>query len=346
MGRSGGGGHGGGGGGGRSGGGGGGRSGGASRAGGRSGGPSERGGMGGGPRDRGGMGGPRPMHRPFFSGWGWGFRGGGCFGLGCGGLLTIIIAAWLVIQLAVGGLASCSMRALSSSSTSSTSSTSTTVREKLDSSLCTKTGWYTDEGEWIYDEDLLLEGLEDFYDETGVQPYVYILENGTTTDQDELADLAEAYYYELFSDEGHFLLVFCDDGYGSYNYGYYVGSDAYAVVDSEALSIFADELEYAYGYAAEDEEVFSQAFANTAENIMSAAESSSRTKVITMVGVVIAVVVVIVLVVVLRKNKQKQADEERRERAEKVASTPFETFRDQDVEDVASKYEDEDGPFV
>ena len=43
----------------------------------------------------------------------------------------------------------------------------------------TETGYYTDaDGDWIHNESELVSGLKQFYRETGVQPYVYILPNG------------------------------------------------------------------------------------------------------------------------------------------------------------------------
>ena len=65
----------------------------------------------------------------------------------------------------------------------------------------------------------LESGMRQFYQETGVQPYLYLLPNGSVTSTTELTAMAEELYPQLFTDEGHFLLVFCDNGAGSYNCG-------------------------------------------------------------------------------------------------------------------------------
>ncbi len=104
---------------------------------------------------------------------------------------------------------------------SSSIAKSTVAREALPSNAVTETGYYTDaDGDWIHNQSELTAGLRKFYQETGVQPYVYILPNGESTSVPDLKSRAEALYPQLFTDEGHFLLVFCDDGRGGYNCGY------------------------------------------------------------------------------------------------------------------------------
>ena len=131
------------------------------------------------------------------------------------------------------------------------------------------TGYYTDaDGDWIHNASQLESGLRHFYKKTGVQPYVYILPNGTTTSTSDLQSRAEKLYGELFTDDAHFILVFCDDGEGGYNCGYAVGSQAKTIMDSEAISILADYLDRYYSdFSLSEEEIFSKAFSDTAEHI-------------------------------------------------------------------------------
>ena len=319
------------------------------RSGGRSGGFDARGAGGPPPGPRGGYA-PRPVFHmgvPFFGG----FRrasvgvpvaggGGGC---GClGGIVGILLAVLLVAAL-TSSLSTCGVASFGPSySESQTTVASGTVREKLPADAVTKTDYYTDaDGDWIHDAGRLTRGLEEFYDRTGVQPYVYILPNGTTSSVNELTAEAERLYPELFSDEGHFLLVFCDDGNGTFNCGYTVGTAASAVMDSEALSILADELNDAYNNAATDEEVFSDAFSETADRIMAAAEDEQRgqTTLLVVGGVVLVIAVGGAIAYVVKQRKAKQDEE--RQRMEDILNTPLEKFGDQDVEDLADKYENE-----
>ena len=132
-----------------------------------------------------------------------------------------------------------------------------------------ETGYYTDvDYDWIHNPGLLERGLRYFDQMTGVHPYVYILPNGTTTSTSDLRSCAEYLYSELFPDDAHFILVFCDDGEGGYNCGYAVGSQAKTIMDSEAISILGDCLEHCYGdLSLSEEEIFSNAFIKTAEHI-------------------------------------------------------------------------------
>lgn len=299
---------------------------------------------------------PRPhvhVGMPFFGGFG-GFRrpvvvtgggapaGGGCGGC-LGGILGLVLAALLIAAL-MSGLSTCGGGYHGSYfSPSAQGQASATVREKLSPDAVTRTDFYTDaDGDWIHSAGRLTKGLEEFYDRTGVQPYVYILPNGTTTSIDELTERAEQLYGELFQDEGHFLLVFCDAGDGTFNCGYTVGTAASAIMDSEALDVLADELNYAYNNAGTDEEVFSDAFSRTAERIMAAAEEEQEgeTTMLIVGGVLVVVAAGAGVAYVLRRRRAGEAEE--KQRMEDILNTPLEKFGDKDVEDLADKYEDKD----
>lgn len=329
------------------------------RSGGRSGGhPSGGGGFGGpGP----GMPPPRPHYGGLFGGFG-GFghgpviinaprygsggggpvapgpSGGGCMSGCLQAFLGIIVVAVLlaVLTTCVGAVTSATTR-------------QEPVREALEQSAATRTGWYEDtDGDWIHDASRLTRGLEHFYDKTGVQPFVYILPNGTTTSVSDLTARAEELYDQLFSDEGHFLLVFCDDGNGSYNCGYAVGSAAATVMDSAATNVLADELNYAYANAGTDEEVFSDAFYSTADEIMSETRTVEGGEP-DYSGLVVPAVVIVGGVAVFggayawKRHKAAAAEKEakRKKEVEDILNTPIEKLGDKDVEDLAGKYEND-----
>lgn len=267
-----------------------------------------------------------------------GAQASGCAG-GCLGIVAAIVIFALISALMTTFMPSCS-------SDYTQQGASSVVREALPDDSVHETAYYTDEdGDWIHDPAALEQGMRTFYTKTGVQPYVYILPNGTSTSVDELTERAEQLYGELFQDEGHFLLVFCDDGSGSFTCGYTVGTAASAVMDSEALDILADELSYSYNNAATDEEVFSDAFERTADRIMSAAEGEAAGRTWLVVGGVAVAVLVVGGVVRAVVTRRKAAKAEEKERMEEILNTPLEQFGDKEVEDLADKYEDEeDGP--
>lgn len=226
----------------------------------------------------------------------------------------------------------------------------TAAREALPASAVHQTGYYTDEdGDWIHDADELESGLRSFYQATGVQPYVYILPNGALTSTEKLGQKAEGLYNKLFSDEGHFLLVFCDDGNGGFNAGYAAGSQAKTVMDDEAVGILADQLNRFYDSAPSEEQVFSRAFEETGKRIMAGSGASAGSAGRTADGlptvptfvlslVIIGAGIALLVYYVIKKRRAEQALEQ--QRMERILSTPLETFGDQTVEDLAKKYEE------
>ena len=210
-------------------------------------------------------------------------------------------------------------------------------REPLVASAVVETGYYTDEdGDWVHSPGKLESGLRDFYRQTGVQPYVYILPNGTTASTQELGALAEQRYDELFSDEGHFLLVFCDDNDGGFNCGYAAGSQARSVMDDAAVDVLAANLDKNYrNYSLDEEEIFSKAFADTAETIMKKDDTVYNA----VVSIVTVLVIVLVYVAYRVVRTKKQEKERARQLQEELLRTPLEKFGDRDVEELSRKYE-------
>lgn len=249
-------------------------------------------------------------------------------GRGCGTVLLKtcgIFLAIIVLSVVIGLLFS-----------ESDIQKSTWQREALPASAVTETSYYTDEDGWFSNRGQLESGMKSFYKKTGVQPYLYLLENGSVTSTSELTTMAETLYPELFTDDGHFLLVFCDDDNGSYNCGYVVGSQAKTVMDDEAIAILADYLDRYYNdYSITEEEIFSNTFAETASRIMTVTKSPLPT-----VAICTAVIVVAALVFITLKKRREQREREQK-RAEELLKTPLETFGDRTVEDLAKKYESE-----
>lgn len=250
----------------------------------------------------------------------------GC-GIGC--LIVILLVLALgIVAVALGG--------------SSDSVTKSTVqRETLPASAVNETDYYTDEAGWISNKNQLTSGMKDFYQRTGVQPYLYILRdyNGSTTPTTtQLQQFAEQEYDKLFTDEGHFLLVFCDTGSGSYNCGYAVGSQAKTIMDSEAVSVLADYLDRYYSSNMEDEEFFSTVFQKTGERIMTVTKSQAPMVIIV---IVIAGAVVAVVFLLYRWREKARREKRRRDKEmEDILQTPLEQFGDEDeAENLAKKYE-------
>lgn len=225
---------------------------------------------------------------------------------------------------------------LFSSTKYSTKVTSSTVlREALPSGYVNETAYYSDDAGWMSNFSQLESGMKIFYESTGVQPYLAILEPNTSTSTTELTQIAEKMYSELFTDEAHFLLVFCDDELNeTYNCGYVVGSQAKTVIDNEAIAVFADYLERNYYSNLTDEEFFSNTYKSTAERIMTVTKSP---------WIIVAMFIAVILIILIlfkwydmyAKNKAIEA-----ERQVEILNTPLEKFSDLELSELSKKYDD------
>ena len=245
---------------------------------------------------------------------------------GCGMAFIIVaaIALALLIFATLGG--GCSSDDVTRSSVE---------REPLPQGAALVTPYYTDaDGDWIRTPRALEDGMRRFYDETGVWPYLYILPNGTSASTEELAQYADRLYEELFTDDAHFILVFCDDGNGSFNAGYAVGSQAKTVMDAEAVSVLADYLDRYYrDQGLSEEQIFSKAFADTGARIMTVTKSP-----VVPLAICAAVIVAVIAIALLIKRQRDQRERES-QRMEQILNAPLEKFGDHETESLARKYE-------
>ena len=216
---------------------------------------------------------------------------------------------------------------------------STVNRKKLNLNLSDEAGYFTDECSWIRNRTTLEKGLKDFYDSTGILPYVYIIDN-VAGDYDpsteKLEQFAEDQYEELFDDEGHALLVFWDYA-GAYEYTLWLGADAAELMDTEACDILFDYLDYYYYYADTDEAFFADAFSDAGERMMSV----TRSPIYYVVIVVAAGAVIFVVCRVIKSRREKEAA--RKKRAEEILNSPLEKFGDNGdiIDELEKKYEKE-----
>lgn len=245
---------------------------------------------------------------------------------GCGTVFIIVAAVLLVLLLVVAlGGGSCS---------SANVPASTVERTALPAGSVNETGYFTDEdGDWIHDPAKLERGLRHFYEETGVQPYVYILPNGSVRSYQELQSIAQEKYDELFTDQAHFVLVFCDDGNGRFNAAYWAGAMTGSVLDDEAISIFKAYLSQDYDdMSLTEEEIFSDAFADTADRIMTVTPSP-----LPIIAVCAAVIIVAVVVFLIVRNR-RLAKQREAERMQEILNTPLESLADAELADLEKKY--------
>ncbi len=123
------------------------------------------------------------------------------------------------------------------------------------------------------DEIIRVEAaLAHFYEKTGVQPYLLIL-NEIDGDKKPGLKAVGTYltdrYIELFgTDEGHYIFLYLAHEDTSYTLYYIPGLDAMTVVDDEVSEILLDCVEWYYQTAASYNEMFAKAFVHTADAII------------------------------------------------------------------------------
>lgn len=260
----------------------------------------------------------------------------GSGGSGCGTFLTVFFIIIILISI---------FSAIDKNSNSMSSTTivrSTEKREKLDRRYVNYSNtWYDDELGWIgRNNAVMVNGLENFYEKTGVQPYVALLKYRQYDVSYE--EFTNQLYSELFTDEGHMLFVYfaCEydepevmDG----DWYYVVGTSAETVIDSEAKAIFESYLKQAYNNTSLDiDELFSQAFSKSGKAIMKG-PIYIRYVVIIIIAIVATVAVIFLLIKwwkarIAQKNKEQ-------EDLERILSRPLETFGDQSINNLKDKYD-------
>ena len=247
---------------------------------------------------------------------------------GCLRATIIIILIILILSLLLLAAESC---------TGNANMVSTHERTPLAAGTVTETAYYTDaDGGWISSGSTLTEGMRSFFEQTGVQPYLYIVADNASTNTTELSQYAEYVYGELFEDDGHFLLVFCyDTARDAYHCGYYMGAAARTVLDDEALQIFQGYLaKYWNDWPGSEDLFFSKAYQSTADTIMTVTPDYTVAYLIAVVVIILAIVVYFII------RRRQQHEKEKMEHTERVLNQDLQTFGDYETEKVAKKYAD------
>lgn len=261
-------------------------------------------------------------------------------GCGCGSVFSTIFVFIIIAVVLMSMLPSACAVSCAGSVTRSTEK-----REKIDRKYVDYMNeWYDDDLGWFgRHNNELIDGLETFYEETGIQPYIALVEYGKC---EMTAEAEEAYaenlYEETFSDEGHLLFVYfaCENDRQDLMDGdwYYIcGYDTETVMDSEAKEILESYFRYFYDDTSLDvDELFANTFAKSGKEIMSG-PIYMRTVVIVIVAIVAVVIIVIVLTKWWKARTKRKNKEQ--EDLEKMLSKPLETFGSDPVDDLKNKYD-------
>lgn len=293
----------------------------------------------------------RPVIRtgPIFNSWGSSNRrrgsyyggggpggNGGC-GPGCGsGIITILIIGLVMFFLLpnfFGGTGG-------SSGSNNSITTSSVEREPLPKGAVNETDYFTDDANWIESQTVLVDGLRHFYQETGVQPHVYLtteINGSSNATMDQVETYANDKYDELFTDEAHLLLMFYEGSPSNYVSYYVTGTQAKQVIDTEAGDILLDYIDrYYYDLDLNTSEFFSKSFRDAADRIMEVT-TSPWIPVFLVIG---GLGVVALLFFWWKKRKDQEAIEAKR--TEDILSKPIDTFgTSSQADELAKKYSDD-----
>lgn len=254
-------------------------------------------------------------------------RGGMGCGNGCGTGCVTIVAVILVIMIMFALVSSMIGSDGRDSYSASEVPASTYNREKL-----TGTAWdndcVIDEIGWI-SEDGSVAGLErqlrQFYDKTGIQPFVYLKSYSSelVTDADKAEFASEFYEDEIANTYTFAFFYFEEEDPDSVGYMYYEGgAQALGIMDAEAVEIFwAIEEQEWYNPDTSTEDCLANIFNRTADRIMT--KTTTKNDIVKIV-LIIVLVIVIAAVIVFIMNKRRKQEKERNEETRRILETPLE----------------------
>lgn len=215
--------------------------------------------------------------------------GSGC---GCGCLSTIIMLAVAMSLFAFVLPASCMSGFMGGShgevthlvsdapsQTQTKTHTTSSSRQKLAAADCVESAqWIDDQAGWLENQDTVIQKMRSFYEATGVQPYLIIADQVNGTKDYSVSDV-ERYmrsrFDELFQDDGHLMLLFCEPYTNEYDPYLLVGSKAATVIDEDAENIIYEAIDYWYTDSSlNDDAYFARIFLASGDAIMNGTDFS------------------------------------------------------------------------
>ena len=217
--------------------------------------------------------------------------------------------------------------------------TSTINREKIENPIPYDNNCIKDELGYVENTSNLSKNLKNFYNKTGIQPYIYLKSYDETLTSDSQKDnYAQNWYEQNIDNEDTFLFVYYEDqdpneiGYMAYVNGKQVTS----VMDSEAVNIFWN---YIDRYWTDDSlstvEVFTKTFNSTANTIME--KSTTSNDIIKIICIIVGIIIVIGGIIYILRMKFKRDKEKAKETVE-ILKTPLDKS-----DELRDKYLNEEG---
>lgn len=149
-----------------------------------------------------------------------------------------------------------------------------TAREKLAAEKCLRTEqMIQDDLHWLSDTGTVKQAMEEFYEKTGVQPYLYICDRlngkGEEITDEEAESYLEEKYNAMYQDEGHMIFVFMEYAASEYITYLYTGTEASVIINDDAREVFLTNADTYYTDSSlSDEAYFARVFRESAKQIM------------------------------------------------------------------------------
>jgi|GEM_PF-2974848 len=207
----------------------------------------------------------------------------------------------------------------------------------LEAGSVIKTDYYKDELGWIQNPKVLEEGMELFYERTGVQPYLYLTDNINgkfSFTADDVESFLNEKYSSLFQDEAHLILLFTEYD-GQYSAWYLTGSQAKTVIGQEEGQKILDYVDRYYYSSYDEDTYFSKVFADSSEEIMRAPSNFFQTAMIIVLLICLLVLGYYWWASVVYQRKLKA------EETQAILNTPIDDMVDLELKDLENKYKDD-----
>lgn len=228
-----------------------------------------------------------------------------------GGILTAIFFLFVFLFVFV-------------SSFSNDKQVSTRNREKIENPVAYTNDCVKDEIGYVEDVSALSRNLQNFYNKTGIQPYIYLKAYDASLSTDaEKEEYAKDWYAKNIDNEDTFLYVYFE-GADPDEVGYmaYVnGKEVTSVMDAEAVSIFWNYIDrYWTDGSLTMVQVFTKTFDSTAKTIMT---KSTTGKDLAKKGILFGTVLVgaVAVIVILRMHYKRQ--KEKAQETVEILNTPL-----------------------
>ena len=197
------------------------------------------------------------------------------------------------------------------SSFSNDKQVSTRNREKIENPVAYTNDCVKDEIGYVEDVSALSRNLQNFYNKTGIQPYIYLKAYDASLSTDaEKEEYARDWYDKNIDNEDTFLYIYFEDADpDEVGYMAYVnGKEVTSVMDAEAVSIFWNYIDrYWTDGSLTMVQVFTKTFNSTAKTIMT---KSTTGKDLAKKGILFGTVLVgaVAVIVILRMHYKRQKE--------------------------------------